>query len=50
MVRILTGTLIEVGLHERTTESVAKALEAGDRALAGKTAPAEGLFLAEVSY
>lgn len=50
MVRILTGTLIEVGLHERTTESVVKALEAGDRTLAGKTAPAEGLFLAEVSY
>lgn len=50
MVRILTGTLIEVGLHTRTAESVREALESGDRALAGKTAPAEGLFLLEVSY
>ena len=44
MVRILTGTLIEVGLHKRTPESVAEALFSCDRALAGFTAPPEGLF------
>lgn len=50
MVRILTGTLIEAGLHERTAESVREALENRDRSLAGFTAPPEGLFLAEVAY
>ena len=44
MVRILTGTLIEVGLHKRTPESVAETLFSCDRALAGFTAPPEGLF------
>ena len=50
MVRILTGTLIEVGLHKRTPESVAEALFSCDRALAGFTAPPEGLFLERVEY
>ena len=50
MVRIMTGTLIEAGLHERTTESVKEALEGCERRLAGVTAPPEGLFLKEVSY
>jgi len=50
MVRILTGTLIEAGLHERSAESVREILERGDRALAGFTAPPQGLFLAEVRY
>lgn len=50
MVRIMTGTLIEVGLGKRTTESVKEALEAKDRLKAGYTAPAEGLFLKTVEY
>lgn len=50
MVRIMTGTLIEAGLHERTAESVKEALEGCERRLAGVTAPPEGLFLKEVSY
>lgn len=50
MARILTGTLIEVGLHKRTVESVRAALNSYDRSQAGKTAPAEGLFLVKVSY
>lgn len=50
MVRILTGTLIEAGLHTRSTESVREALESGERSKAGFTAPPEGLFLAEVTY
>lgn len=50
MVRIMTGTLIEVGLGERTWQSMRQVLEAQDRQAAGVTAPAEGLCLAEVLY
>lgn len=50
MVRILTGTLIEVGLGERPWQSVRQVLEAKDRQAAGATAPAEGLCLAGVIY
>lgn len=50
MARILTGTLIEVGLHERTPESMARILAAGERAKAGHTAPAKGLCLVEIKY
>ncbi len=50
MVRILTGTLLEVGQGLRSPESVAEALQAKDRSLAGPTAPAQGLCLWEVKY
>ncbi len=49
-VRILTGTLIEVGLKERSVESVGDALRSMDRQNAGFLAPAKGLTLAEVLY
>ena len=49
MVRILVGTLLEVGSGERTVESVAE-LFGKERALAGPTAPACGLCLMEVMY
>ncbi len=50
MVRILTGTLVEVGTGKRDKESVAEVLRLGDRKLAGETAPAQGLFLVAVKY
>lgn len=50
MVRILTGTLLEVGLGEREADSMQAVLEARDRAAAGKTAPAKGLILWAVDY
>lgn len=50
MVRILTGTLIEVGLHKREPESILAVFEANDRTLAGFTAPPHGLCLMEVTY
>ena len=50
MVRILTGTLIEAGAHQRSAESVLGALRSGDRSRAGFLAPAGGLFLKEVWY
>ena len=48
-VRIMVGTLIEVGRGERTAESIAD-LFGGKRAEAGFLAPAQGLCLMEVSY
>lgn len=50
MVRILTGTLLEVGLGERKAEEMPAILASLDRANAGKTAPAQGLTLVEVIY
>jgi len=50
MVRIIVGTLVEVGLGKRTPESVKAAIDAKDRSLAGKIAPAGGLYLDEVFY
>lgn len=49
MVRILTGTLIEVGRGERSPDSIA-ALFGGKRADAGFLAPPQGLCLMEVEY
>ncbi|NCC42956.1 MAG: tRNA pseudouridine(38-40) synthase TruA [Clostridia bacterium] len=50
MVRILTGTLIEVGLHQRPAESMPQLIEGMERRYAGATAPAMGLCLEEVFY
>ena len=50
MVRILVGTLLEVGSGQRTAESAAAALSSPDRAQAGFTAPACGLILWEAVY
>lgn len=50
MVRILTGTLLEAGIHERTPESVLEALQMKERGRSGFLAPARGLFLKEVRY
>jgi tRNA pseudouridine38-40 synthase len=50
MVRILTGTLLEVGRGDRTPESVEEILRSADRTTAGFTAPAQGLCLWEVRY
>ncbi len=50
MVRILTGTLLEVGFGEREPEEMNTLLLSGERALAGKTAPASGLCLMKVDY
>lgn len=50
MVRILTGTLIEVGLGQREPETMAELLARRERAYAGATAPARGLTLMEIQY
>lgn len=50
MVRILTGTLIEVGEGKRKAAEMAAILQAESREAAGFTAPSRGLFLREVFY
>ena len=50
MVRIISGTLIRVGLHVWQPEYVKTILEAKDRTQAGETVPAKGLFLKEIVY
>ena len=50
MVRMLVGTLIEVGEGRRDPFSMSALLEAKDRKMAGPTAPACGLTLMQVDY
>jgi tRNA pseudouridine38-40 synthase len=50
MVRVIAGTLAEVGQARRAAESVGDALRARERAAAGPTAPPHGLMLWRVTY
>jgi tRNA pseudouridine38-40 synthase len=50
MVRILAGTLLEVGRHKYPPEHVKEILAGGDRSAAGPTAPACGLTLLHIAY
>jgi len=50
MVRIIVGTLIEVGSGQKSLENVKEALKQANRNLAGPTAPAWGLVLVSVRY
>ena len=50
MVRIIAGTLIEIGRGKYPAESMADILASKDRKRAGATAPAKGLMLMSVEY
>lgn len=50
MVRIISGTLLDVGLEKIKPEDIPGIIEAKDRKLAGRTLPAHGLYLVEVNY
>jgi tRNA pseudouridine38-40 synthase len=50
MVRSIVGTLVEVGLGRMPPGAVGQVLASRDRARAGPTAPARGLFLVQVQY
>lgn len=50
MVRILTGTLLEIGEEKRKPEDITRILQAKDRQEAGFTAPPQGLYLVKVTY
>jgi tRNA pseudouridine38-40 synthase len=45
MVRIISGTLVDVGMGRYVPEDIPKMLAARDRRAAGGTAPPEGLYL-----
>jgi tRNA pseudouridine38-40 synthase len=50
MVRILVGTLLDVGSGKMSPHDMSGILDKKDRSFAGKTAPAQGLYLWKVFY
>ncbi len=50
MVRIMVGTLVDVGLGRRPHQWIPRLIEVRDRTQAGQTAPARGLCLVEIRY
>ena len=50
MVRIIAGTLLEVGLGKIKPEEIPNIINSKDRTKAGKTLPAHALYLVEVNY
>ena len=50
MVRIIAGTLVDVGTGKIQPEDIEKIIESKDRSLAGKTLQPNGLYLVEVNY
>lgn len=50
MVRIISGTLVDVGLGKIEPENIPEIIEKKNRMLAGKTLPAQGLYLVKVYY
>ena len=50
MVRIIAGTLIQVGKGKYEPEYIRQMLEACDRTQAGQTAPPQGLTLMKIEY
>ncbi|EMR02246.1 tRNA pseudouridine(38-40) synthase TruA [Cesiribacter andamanensis] len=50
MVRAIVGTLLQVGQGRMTVPEFQQVLESRDRSRAGRSAPADGLFLVEVQY
>lgn len=50
MVRILVGTIIDVGRGKLSLDDVAEALKCGQRSKAGKTMPPNGLYLKKIVF
>ena len=50
MVRIISGTLVEVGMGKIQPEDVENIIKSQKRENAGKTLPAHGLYLVKVEY
>ena len=50
MVRIIAGTLVEVGLEKIEPDEIPNIIESKQREKAGKTLPPQGLYLVKVEY
>ena len=50
MVRIIAGTLVDVGLGKINPEDIIKIIKSKKRENAGKTLPPQGLYLVKVEY
>ena len=50
MVRIISGTLLEVGLGKIKPEEIPEIIKSQNRERAGKTLPPQGLYLVKVKY
>lgn len=50
MVRIIAGTLVDVGLRKIKPDEIPEIIENGERSRAGKTLPPQGLYLVKVEY
>ena len=50
MVRIIAGTLVDVGMGKTEPDEIPAIIESGDRMRAGRTLPPNGLFLLKVEY
>ena len=50
MVRIIAGTLVDVGIGKIKPEEIPDIIESKDRKKAGKTLPPQGLYLLKVEY
>ncbi len=50
MVRIIVGTLLDVGTGHKSADTINQMLATYDRSLGGKTAPSHGLYLERVEY
>jgi tRNA pseudouridine38-40 synthase len=50
MVRIIVGTLVDIGRGQMEVDEMAAIIESRDRRRAGQTAPAQGLMLWKVTY
>ena len=50
MVRIIVGTLVEVGIGRKDAEEIPDIIQSKDRGRAGFTAPPQGLYLREIYF
>ena len=50
MVRTIVGTMVEIGQERMSLDRFAQIIQARDRTVAGRAAPANGLYLVEVGY
>ena len=50
MVRIIAGTLVQIGKGQLCSDDIKKMLELRDRTVAGQTAPPQGLTLMKIEY